>query len=131
MPEKPIEEFSKKELDRYYGEYKDLSDEQKEFSKEFTEEFSFEGIYNLISKIMNLHYKNGTLSRAQYIVGSSQNKVAIRWAAEHFRLNFVCDARMPINEIFIAEGDKVESLILSRYLKSKGVLFVRSLDNSH
>jgi len=87
----PMEAMTQRQRDIYYGEWKDLSEEQKQFAKDFADEEQLEAVWNMVSEIMATHTQTGTLSKAEVIVSHPDYFHATRLVASAIGLGHYND----------------------------------------
>lgn len=106
---KPIESMSQLEKDIFYGEYKDLSDERKQFAKDFAEEEIMEGFFNAVSDVLSTMNKLNQTLAGKCLLISPLYLQAYKFIAKHFELELVIDSRMP-GPCFIICVKKTENI---------------------
>lgn len=104
----PYAAMSQKERDIYHGEWKDLSEERKQFAKDFAEDAHFTAMYDLIFKLTEAQAKIGC---AEVLLCSKEHEKKAVIIAKELGLEGVFINPFPFKKFFVIKKSMVKQIV--------------------
>jgi len=115
---KPVEAMSQLERDIYFGEWKDLDEERKEFGRAYGEEEKIGGIFDLVSAILKGMANSGRMGDAQAILCNPISQREAWWVGKYFNIDVILDTRVPDDEFIVVKKSEADLVARRRLAMS-------------